>query len=50
VKLLIALLLIATELTIAAFTTIRNNESMKPFDDIEVRRPDLAQSYLALQP
>jgi len=39
---------VAKKTAIAIFTTISDIGSMKTFDDIEVRRPQLAQSYLAL--
>ncbi|MEO8121459.1 MAG: hypothetical protein ABI606_19300 [Rhodoferax sp.] len=42
------MLLAATQLAIAGFTTTNDNDAMTTFDDIEVRRPRLAQSYLAL--
>ncbi len=42
------LLLIAALVAIAPFTTMNDNGAMKTFDDIEVRRPTLAQSYLGL--
>lgn len=35
-------------MAIAIFTTIHDNEAMTTFDDIEVRRPGIAQAYLAL--
>jgi len=38
----------AKKLAIAIFTTLNNNGFMKTFDDLEVRRPGLAQAYLAL--
>lgn len=43
-----ALLFIAKKSAIAIFTTLNNNGCMKTFDDLEVRRPVLAQAYLAL--
>ena len=38
----------AKKSAIAIFTTLNNNGFMKTFDDLEVRRPGLAQAYLAL--
>lgn len=43
-----ALLFIATKLAIVIFTATYNNRRMKTFDDLEVRRPELAKAYLAL--
>jgi len=39
--------LLLKKLAIAIFTAIRNNEVMTTFDDIEFRRPGIAQVYLA---
>jgi uncharacterized protein len=43
-----ALLFIVVKTTIAVITTMDDNSGMDTFDDIEVRRPDLARSYLSL--
>lgn len=42
------MLLIVEKIAIAIYATIDDNDGMKTFDEIEVRRPELAQSYLAL--
>ena len=39
---------VAAQSAIAIFTTIRDNGTVKTFDEIEVRRPGIAQSYLTL--
>jgi hypothetical protein len=43
-----SLLAIVVEIAIAVFSTMYNNGSMSTFDDIQIRRPELAASYLAL--
>jgi hypothetical protein len=39
---------IVVKIAIAAFSTTCDNTGMAPFDDIEIRRPAIAQAYLAL--
>lgn len=39
---------IVANLAVAASTTMNDTTKMETFDDIEVRRPDLAKSYLSL--
>lgn len=40
------MLFIVVKTAIAIFTTMNNNSGMNTFDDIEIRRPELAISYL----
>lgn len=42
------MLFVVKYVAIAIFTTVHDNGHMKTFEDIEVRRPHIAQSYLAL--